>query len=44
MDDRCFDDVCKSLESQSPEKAIEYVRERTIDSDDVDACKLFLFQ
>ncbi|KAL8338220.1 hypothetical protein RB601_006513 [Gaeumannomyces tritici] len=33
MDDRCFGDVCKSIETQSPEKAAECVKSRTVDED-----------
>jgi hypothetical protein len=40
MDNLCFGDVCKSLEVQSPEKAAECVKTRTVD-EDIDGCKLF---
>jgi hypothetical protein len=38
MDNRCLGDVCKSLETQSPEKAAECVKSKTID-EDIDGCK-----
>jgi len=41
MDNRCLGDVCKSLETQSPEKAAECVKGRITD-EDIDECKLFL--
>jgi len=39
MDNRCLGDVCKSLETQSPEKAAECVKTRTAKDDDIDGCK-----
>jgi len=41
MDNLCFGDVCKSLETQSPEKAAACVKSTTI-NEDIDGCKLFL--
>jgi hypothetical protein len=43
MDNRCFGDVCKSLETQTPEKAAECVIGRTAKDDEVDGCKLNRF-
>jgi hypothetical protein len=40
MDNRCFGDVCESLEVQAPEKAAECVKSRTVD-EDIDGCKFF---
>ena len=41
MNNRCFGDVCKSLDTQSPEKAAECVKSRVTD-ENIDGCKLFL--
>jgi len=41
MDNRCLGDVCKSLETQSPEKAAECVKSRTV-VEDIDSCKYSL--
>lgn len=38
MDNRCFGDVCKSLETQDPGKAAECVKSRTV-TEDIDGCK-----
>ena len=40
MDNRCLGDVCKSLETQPPEKAAECVKSRTV-NENIDGCKIF---
>jgi len=41
MDNRCLGDVCKSLETQSPEKAAACVKPRTV-VEDIDSCAFLL--
>jgi hypothetical protein len=43
MDKRCFGDVCESLTTQTPEKAAECVKSRTVE-EEIDGCELCLFR